>query len=964
MPLTRLPPFTSWLGAALLLVLPLHAAAQPPSANWRVVDTGSFRIHYPAPYEPWTLRLAARLESIRARVAHEVGYTPAVRVDVVVMDPLSSPNGMAIPLLGTPRMVLWTTPPGPDSVIGHYRDWGELLAVHEDVHLVHLLRPSRNPVLSFLERTVLPLGPVTRQAPRWVIEGYATLLEGQITGFGRPPGDMRAAILRRWAQHGQLPSYERLSADPERWHGMSMAYLAGSAYLEWLIERTDPDSLRRLWARMTARNVRTFDAAFRGVFGDSPEALYGRFSAELVQRSMQAETIVEPVRRDGELWQRLERATGVPALSPDGERLAVVLRAHRRPARLVVFSTGPDEEAEREWRERMARMLALDPEDHPPVRDEPLPRTPLHVLTARHGAEPIHPRWMPDGQSMIFVRYEPDRDGVLHPDLFRWHPDGGRVDRVTRRASVHAADPMPDGRSAAAVRIRYGASQLVRVDLSTGSLTPITEPSVEVAYDSPRVSPDGMRLAYLRNDEDGWRAVIRDLASGAETVLATPAHATLAHPAWSDDGQHLLLSIGEHGFIDIHMVPALGTGPMRAVTRTHGAALGATPVPGGGLYFLGLEPRGLDLRYIERDPWGEPLPALPETLRPAVPPQAAAAPEWRRQPVEPGRPVGVGRQEFLPLVGGAYASVARALELGVRGGDLLGRLNYLAIGSRAPGEQGPRGAALAAAWRGWPATIDVHAFTADETPSRLPLQEAAIAPLLDANRRGVEGAVGWERIGRPVSLAARGGGLAGSVQPAGAGRLTQRVAFVQGRYDSRFGWDRWHASFAGDLRLDAGRTSDDTWQRATVVLEAGAGHGPRTVFAQFEERVLSGAVNPVDRILIGGLPSSILPSTVDAGRRDAPAVPLGTLTGEEHRAFRLAVAPGPIRWFYERHRVRERGDTWSDPLTWVGAEVRFSSRPVPLVLLPGADVLFGIARVDDAPAGSRTRWWAGLRWRP
>jgi hypothetical protein len=776
---------------------------------------------------------------------------------------------------------------------------------------------------------------------------------------------MRAAILRRWAQAGRLPPYERLSADPERWHGMSMAYLAGSAYLEWLVGRTDPDSLGRLWARMTARNVRTFDAAFRGVFGDSPEALYGRFVAELTDRSMQAEAIIEPILRDGELWQRLERSTGVPALSPDGGRLAVVLRAHRRPARLVIFSTEPDDDAEREWRERIDRMLALDPEDHAPVRDEPLPRTPVHVLAARHGAEPHHPRWMPDGESLLFVRREMDGDGFLRPDLFRWHPASGRVDRITYGASIHAADPTPDGQSAVAVRVRYGASQLVRIDLTTGDDTPVTDPSIEVAYDSPRVSPDGRSIALLRNRGDGWQAVVRVIETGTEVVLATPDRATLAHPAWSANGDHVLVSVGHRGFMDIHMLHAQGSGPARAVTRTHGAALGAAPTPDGeGLYFLSLEPRGLDLRYIHLDGWAEPLAELPDTLRPAIPAPALAPADWQVEVIQPGRPAGVGRQEFLPLVGGAYASTERALEVGLRGGDLLGRLNYLAIASLSRDGRGPQGAAAAVAWRGWPVTIGVHAFTIDETPSRLPLQQADVGGALDANRRGIEAAVEWERLGRPVSLAARGGGLAGNVQPIGSERLGQRIIFGSGRYDARLGWDRWHAAFLGDMRLDAGRTGRNDWQRAAIMFEAGAGHGARRLAARFEQRAMGGTVAPTDRILVGGMPSSLLPSALAASRRVAPALPRGALAGEHHQAFRLEVAGGPIRWFYERHRMRDAETPWSEPLSWIGAELRVSTRPMPLVLLPGADLLLGIARLGDAPEGSRTRWWAGLNWRP
>ena len=36
------------------------------------------------------------------------------------------------------------------------------------------------------ERFVLPFNPITMHAPRWVLEGYATVVEGRLTGAGRP----------------------------------------------------------------------------------------------------------------------------------------------------------------------------------------------------------------------------------------------------------------------------------------------------------------------------------------------------------------------------------------------------------------------------------------------------------------------------------------------------------------------------------------------------------------------------------------------------------------------------------------------------------------------------------------------------------------------------------------------------------------------------------------------------------
>ena len=67
------------------------------------------------------------------------------------------------------------------------------LTIHEQAHLAHLLRPSRNRTQQILG-DMLGLGPITLRAPRWAIEGYATVIEGDLTAAGRPQSDFRASI--------------------------------------------------------------------------------------------------------------------------------------------------------------------------------------------------------------------------------------------------------------------------------------------------------------------------------------------------------------------------------------------------------------------------------------------------------------------------------------------------------------------------------------------------------------------------------------------------------------------------------------------------------------------------------------------------------------------------------------------------------------------------------------------------
>ena len=960
----------------LALLLPLPTRAQGPAADWRTLATSHFRVHYPASSEAWARGAAARLESIRQRVVAEVGYDPPEVVDVIVSDPVADANGQALPILGWPRMILWTSPPGPESELGHYTEWTELLIAHEETHLVHLLRPSRNPTRRLLEK-ILPVGPIPLAAPRWVFEGYATVVEGRLTASGRPNGDLRAAVLRRWAQGGKLPSYARMASDPGTWRGQSMAYLVGSAYLEWLEERGGPGSLRKLWARMTARTPRSFGDAFRGVFGDTPENLYDRFRAELTWRALEAERLAGQTS-EGEPWQDLSWTTGAPALSPDGSRLAIVLRARDRPARLVVWSTAPDEEAEARWLKTREEIAKRDPEDVPAVRTGPLPRKVLSALESHDGPDPTTPRWMPDGRSILFVRYEPDTEGFLHPDLFVWTPESGEVRRLTRGADLRDPDPSPDGRWAVATRNRDGLSEIVRVDLQTAGVSPLTESAADVVYDRPRISPDGRRVAYARHREGSWRLVVRDLEGRGEADLEPPPEGTVSSPAWSADGRTLYAVVGLRGFIDLYAFPVDPAGAPIPLTRTQGAALAPAPTPdGSGLFFLSLTPDGLTLRRLPLSAQRVGVPAAPELprrLAPAVRPPTPERPApFTRAGVAPGRPYGVGKQELLPLIGESASSTGGVLELGVRGGDVVGRLDWLALGSIG-GRGWPAGGALAASWRRWPVTLGFHLFHSAERPTK----EGDVArrgSSLDLDRQGIELSASrdWGWSGGALSLAGRV--LWDQVSPARRPTflrrdLDQRLASLTGAWGGLRRWGLWRIDPALSAHYEAGSTDEaGSWARWGGAARLAVSHGSDRLALSWRRDSSRDVGFLFDGYQLGGAEVSLLPDSALAGRVFVPALPVGALVGTDHEGQRaeltLGFLPAPV--FYERHRVWGFGEPRGGWLSLAGLEYRFRLGPLPVVRVPAFDLRLGVARILDDPFGEfegSTRWWVVTAWRP
>lgn len=849
----------------LLILTAAPLFAQAPSADWRTLSTPHFRFHYPIEYEEWTMRAAARIESVRDAVVKEVGYAPDDVTEVLVMNPAADANGITLPILGHPRIVLYAEPPDPESAIGEFGEWIDLLTVHETTHLIHLIRPSRSPIGRLIEQ-VLPFNAITRSAPRWVMEGYATVVEGRVTGTGRPSSSIRAAILRKWAIHGRLPSYSQLDAD-SRFAGMSMAYLAGSAFLEWLELRNGPESLRHLWARLTARQRRNFDSAFEGVFGESAERLYGIFTAELTQKAVDLQRLAPAV--EGELWQETKRGTGEPAVSPDGKQIALVERDEHHEAKLVVFSTGENEE-EKKLEERIAKNLKRDPQDVAPVRTKPLARKPVYTLRLVDPDDISSPRWTRDGNAIVYSHHQPDRDGFLHHDLFIWRPSSNENRRITRLADIRDADPMPDGKHAIAVRTRFGWSQIVKIDLSSGAVVEeLTQKSIDRVVTHPRVSAGG-RVAWTEHDGSGWHIVV-DGTRRADGF----------GPEWGADGA-LFSVVASGGFIDIHRNG-------EAITAASGAAIQPAPAPDGSVYFMALEPDGFVVRRVAPAS-SRPTPLARagvdnNTYVPAVPPKPSTPAALREGPVSSSHTYGIGRQERGYMFGGSWTAYDSTHELGLRLGDIVGRLDSIAM--IASGDD--QGGAIASTWRGWPVAVTAHAYKL-------------------RNRRGLELRGEYEHHA-PSYVMNLEAGTASRAFGIGSLMLRQRKTSETIR-----------------IALDSDKHSRGSLRLATKA-------GDDIVFSLTGEAARHSTV--------GGFASSIVPDAILVERVLDPALPAAYAFAKSYRGLRLDAGSDGFSIFWQRHDIDGR------KIDVRGIELAMSASPMPLLRSAGFTLTLGAAKVSS-----------------
>ena len=917
---------------------------------WRSVETPHFAFHYPMELETWTRHLAERIEAIDSVVTREVGYTPVHMTQIVVDDPYEVPNGSAWPYLNGAVIDLWATPPSPREDIGEFRDWGPILVAHEFAHVAHLSRPSRNAFMRRLwEALPVNLGPVALKAPRWVVEGYATYIEGRVTGSGRPHGTWRPAFLREWALEGQLPRYEQLDAW-NAYEGGEFAYLAGSAFLEWLVQRQGDSSLVHLWRRLSARQDRSFDAAFAGVFGESARALYGYFSADLTANALAAQRTIRATWTDadsGQIIQRLSWDTGDPALSRDGQRVAIVVRSPTRRSRVVIWKTALEPDTGRARRDSL--LTRLDPEDIPARSLYPTPKRPLATLRSP-GASFEDPRFLRDGRVLLW-RSTPVGDGSARPDLYVWNPIRGSVRRLTRGASVREADPSSDGRSATGVQCRHGWCDLVTVDLQNGTVRTLIEGGISRSFYRPRMSPNSSNALVSVHDGQRWRLALVDTKTKAITYLAMHDGANHYDAAWASATEFVDVS-DKGGTPNVETVD-LATLETRAVSRVVGAAVAPEPnYRDGSIWFLSLYSRGYDLRAgSPRDGREAVVPVLAETSSPAAqrPPETRA--EFATNPVSAPRSFGSGPRLFRWIPQPQADADGAGAAVGLVSADVIGRSEIVA--TAAYGDAAAwRGANIGFAWRGTRPSVRAELFHAEQrlsgSRSRIPLG-------VDLDQRMVGGELAIDGSQQYDAWATR---YRTGMSASSGGR---RVLFGEGAAAWTQRADQSSRTETVDGVLVTGQSLEQGFLRgiATAAL-SNTGHGvwPISVSATYGRA--NANAPPIERFALGGGPSTLLDHVLVSQRIPMPVLPAGISVGSSAMAYRVTLKSQPLSGYWWAGSTARTGDRFTAWHRVVGLEWSQAVSAIPAAGTPAARGQLGIGESLDAPFRKRLRAYVSL----
>ena len=189
-----------------------------------------------------------------------------------------------------------------------------------------------------------------------------------------------------------------------------------------------------------------------------------------------------------------------PRWSPDGTRMAYVTFELKRPIVVVqVLTTG------------------------------------ARKIIANYKGNNSAPAWAPDGKQLAVVL---SKDGIAQ--IYLVTTDGTGVARRLTSSSSIDTEPVftPDGQFIYFTSDRGGSPQIYRVAVTGGDPQRVTFGNNYCV--SPRLSPDGKQLVFVRRDEGAFHVVVQDLGSGQTQVMTESG--LDESPTFAPNGRSILYS--------------------------------------------------------------------------------------------------------------------------------------------------------------------------------------------------------------------------------------------------------------------------------------------------------------------------------------------------------------------------------------------------------------------------------------
>ncbi|MCX5868468.1 MAG: DPP IV N-terminal domain-containing protein [Proteobacteria bacterium] len=592
--------FLGHLAFGLVILLAGPASAyNHPELNWRVIETGHFRILYHQGEEVMAREGSRVAEEIYPRVTGYYGYEPAGKTVIIFQDTDDYAYGESSYF----QSAILITATSLDLPLRGRADWLKNVITHEFTHLVSLKLADRfGPHLPLLIFSILESGsgegrprvfhyldlagsfPIPGSiSPSWFSEGIAQLGS---TRFGSDTWDnYRDTFLRASWLADQVLSLDEMGilSGKDAWEA-ELVYNQGFSFCRFLEERYGPEMSGKLAAEQGRGWHWNFGNTIKQVLGRDLPAVYAEWLAWLSEGYREELEGIAENEIAGEKFAGKGRLNLSPRFSPDGEWIA------------YVSSDRSD---------FMAESLLIVPREKG--------GNPIFVA----GGVNSGASYAPDGRSLLYSR----------EDLFDWrgnHFSDLYVYDLAERSETKITDGLrafnpawsPDGTRIAFINNEGGDRNVWLLDLTRdeAELKPLTQFSGGAQLFSPAFSPAGDRIAFGILDRGNEEIYSVDLSGKVHPLVSGPANER--DPAWVDES-HLLYSSDQGGIFNLYLLD-LASGERKQLTRVKTGAFMPVPDPQGkGIVYSYFTAEGFRINWLSLDSSRDKL-SIVNSLSPIV----------------------------------------------------------------------------------------------------------------------------------------------------------------------------------------------------------------------------------------------------------------------------------------------------------------------------------------------------------
>jgi len=217
----------SFLTVLLLFLGTAFSKAQyspVPMSNWYTIETANFYIHYPQNYNEIAQDYADLMERIHQDLTPVMKYRPAIKTNIVIIDNRDILFGGATHVF---QNTIYISPIQLPIGIGHYDDFRYNVLLHEYVHILDL--DMLEGLWDYLRMAIGRFFTPNMLCPNWMVEGYATFMETEMTAGGRGRDPLSDMYLRMAFLEDKVDGIDRFDPDFDEWPINEVPYVFGES---------------------------------------------------------------------------------------------------------------------------------------------------------------------------------------------------------------------------------------------------------------------------------------------------------------------------------------------------------------------------------------------------------------------------------------------------------------------------------------------------------------------------------------------------------------------------------------------------------------------------------------------------------------------------------------------------------------------------------------------------------------